>query len=602
MRGSQTHRALRRLILLFVAAALLAACAAPPQAAAPNPPAAPSQKSESAAAKSPITKDISTGVQTTGKAPGAKTSAPALVKKAPEGTALATFTTEHFAGSGLCASCHLNLKDQSGADVSMPTMWRSTMMANAGRDPVWQAKVSSEVKRAPALQEVIEKKCATCHMPIAETQTVADGGKVAALGNGFYNPANPLHEAAVEGVSCTLCHQVQDKDLGTMESFSGGYTVDAETARPDRVIYGPFENPVGELMQASVGFKPEFGSHVGTAEHCATCHNLSTPYVDDAGNVLGEFPEQTPYTEWQHSTFGKSNQSCQGCHMPQAQGGVRISITPPDLPERQPFYQHYFVGGNAYMLRILREWGGSLGVTADTAHFDATLARVAAQVGERSANLTLNDLNLSGDKLSATFEVDALTGHKFPASFPSRRAWLHVTVTDAAGKVVFESGKHNPDGSITGNAADEDATAYEPHYDVVTQADQVQIYEPIMGDHKGAVTYQLLRGAQYLKDNRLLPAGADKATLPKDIAVYGEAAQDRNFVGGRDEVTYEMDVKGATGPFTVNAELLYEPLSFRFIQDLLADDTPEVKTFAAMQGDADASALVVAKIEPAKTR
>jgi hypothetical protein len=80
------------------------------------------------------------------------------------------------------------------------------------------------------------------------------------------------------------------------------------------------------------------------------------------------------------------------------------------------------------------------------------------------------------------------------------------------------------------------------------------------------------------------------------------AAQDRNFVGGRDQVKYEVDVTGAPGPFTVDAELLYEPLSYRFIQDLLVDDTPEVKAFAAMQKDADTSALLVAKIEPATTR
>ncbi|MCU0509917.1 MAG: cytochrome c family protein [Anaerolineae bacterium] len=587
-------------LILLITLVLCAACAAPPQAGPVSE--AETQKSERPAEKATITKDIATGVKTTAKAGAAQADSVSLVKKPPEGTSLQTFTTADFAGSGVCASCHLNLKDQSGADVSMPTMWRSTMMANAGRDPIWQAKVSSEVKRAPALREVIEKKCTTCHMPIAETQVVAEGGKVVALGNGFYNTAHPLHDAAVEGVSCTLCHQVQGANFGTMESFSGGYKVDTSTEPPDRVIFGPFENPVGEVMQASTGFKPEFGSHMETAEHCATCHNLYTPYIDAEGNVLGEFPEQTPYTEWQYSTFGKSNQSCQGCHMPQAQGGVRIAITPPDLPERQPFYQHFFVGGNAYMLRILREWGGTLGVTADTEHFDATLERVGVQVGERSATLGLSGLDLTGDTLTAKFEVDVLTGHKFPASFPSRRAWLHVTVTDAAGKVVFESGKHNADGSIEGNAADEDAAAYEPHYDVITAADQVQIYEPIMGDNEGAVTYQLLRAAQYLKDNRLLPQGSDKATLPKDIAVYGEAADDRNFAGGRDEVTYEIDVKDAVGPFTVSAELLYEPLSFRFMQDLLADDTPEVKKFAALQKDADASALVVAATEPATTR
>jgi hypothetical protein len=46
--------------------------------------------------------------------------------------------------------------------------------------------------------------------------------------------------------------------------------------------------------------------------------------------------------------------------------------------------------------------------------------------------------------------------------------------------LFFESGKQNPDGSIQGNAADTDPLAYEPHYDLITQPDQVQIYEGIM--------------------------------------------------------------------------------------------------------------------------
>ena len=173
------------------------------------------------------------------------------------------------------------------------------MMANAAKDPVWQAKVSSEVARFPALQAVIEKKCVTCHMPMAETQAVAEGQPVTALGDGFFNPANPLHPAAIDGVSCTLCHQIRDANFGEMASFSGGYTVDTSTNPPDRPIFGPYEQPVAEVMQASTGFDPVYGAHMASAEHCATCHNLYTPYVDAQGNILGEFPEQTPYTEWQ---------------------------------------------------------------------------------------------------------------------------------------------------------------------------------------------------------------------------------------------------------------------------------------------------------------
>jgi hypothetical protein len=321
--------------------------------------------------------------------------------------------------------------------------------------------------------------------------------------------------------------------------------------------------------------------------------------VDAAGTVLGEFPEQTPYTEWQNSSYGAAGAACQSCHMPTADGKMVIATTPPDLPTREPFFQHFFAGGNAFIVDILKEHGAELGVTADPEHFDATRQRVEEQLGKRSATLRLKNLGRDGDNLVADLRIDVATGHKFPASFPSRRAWLHVTVTDAANKVVFESGAPQPDGSIAGCDADEDADAFEPHYDTVTQADQVQIYEPIMGDTDANVTYTLLRGAVYLKDNRLLPTGFDKAGAVPDIAVYGEAEDDRNFIGGSDEITYRVDTRGFTAPFTISAEMLYEPLSYRFIQDLLDDDTPLVDRFDGFYASADKTPVRVAGIEPA---
>lgn len=529
--------------------------------------------------------------------PPAPTATLAAEPGQPQGSPLSTFETADFSGPGTCQMCHAGLSDEAGKDVSLTTDWRSTMMANAAKDPVWQAKVSSEVARVPSLQAVIEKKCVSCHMPMAKTQAEVNGQMVAAQGGGFFGPAHPLHEAAMEGVSCTLCHQIGDAGLGTMESFTGGYTVDTSSESPNRVAYGPYEQPFGRPMQMHTGYLPVYGAHTGTAEMCAVCHNLYTPYVDAQGNVLGEFPEQTPYTEWQHSTFGGA-MPCQSCHMPAAKGGVVISLMPGRLGPRQPFFQHWFVGGNALMLQVLADWAGELGVTADPAHFGATRGRVVDQVGGRAARLTVESLSLENGVLTAGLKVAALTGHKFPTSFPSRRAWLHVTVTDAAGVVVWESGARSSDGRILGNAADVDPAAFEPHYDVITQADQVQIYEPIMGDHEGQVTYTLMRAGQYLKDNRVLPAGAEKATLPRDVAVYGQAADDANFLGGSDLVTYRMEVGDAAGPLTMSAKLLYEPLSYQFVADLLTEGTELTERFGRYYGQADTAPLVVATIQP----
>jgi hypothetical protein len=41
------------------------------------------------------------------------------------------------------------------------------MMANATRDPFWQAKVRSELNRTPELSQAINDKCSRCHAPMA---------------------------------------------------------------------------------------------------------------------------------------------------------------------------------------------------------------------------------------------------------------------------------------------------------------------------------------------------------------------------------------------------------------------------------------------------
>lgn len=510
-------------------------------------------------------------------------------------TALTSFTTADFSGSGVCAACHSRLTDGAGRDVSIDAHWRSTMMANSAKDPLWQAKISSEVARNPALRPVIEEKCSRCHMGMARYQAVTNGSPVAVLGSGFLDPAHALHAAAMDGVSCTLCHQIQASGLGTVDTFTGKYRIDTGTSSPNRVAYGPFPSPMQGPMRMQSGFTPVLGAQVTESELCASCHTLYTPSVRADGTVLDkEFPEQTTYLEWRSST---REQSCQDCHVPKADGAVVISNKPMMLGARSAFGDHVFAGANRQMLSLLKANASALGLTASPGHLDATVAATDEQLASRTAAVTIQPApwDPASGRLTVAIDVQNQAGHKFPSGVPARRAWLHMTVRSDTGAVLFESGKPREDGSIERCAADADASVFEPHHDVISSPGEVQIYESVLLDSDGHVTQTLLRAATYAKDNRLLPRGFDKAgAASTDIAVVGDAQADDTFAAGQDRVTYQVTIPDGTPSVTVTAELLYQAVSHPFAVDLGASPTDLVERFLGMYAASDRTPSLVA--------
>jgi hypothetical protein len=161
---------------------------------------------------------------------------------------------------------------------------------------------------------------------------------------------------------------------------------------------------------------------------------------------------------------------------------------------------------------------------------------------------------------------------------------------------VFESGALTRAGRIVGNDNDDDRLKYEPHYREITQSGQVQIYESIMQDSYGAVTTGIVSGLGYVKDSRILPRGFDKMTAIRDIAVFGDAANDPAFVGGSHRTRYSVDVGRADGPFKIVAELWYQPIGFRWAQNLRLQRAPETDRFVSyFESMADASGVVLAR-------
>src|SRR6185436_8756827 len=102
------------------------------------------------------------------------------------------------------------------------------------------------------------------------------------------------------------------------------------------------------------GFEQEEAPHVRESELCATCHTLITEAIGPDGKAIGALPEQMNYQEWRHSSFFGEQRSCQSCHMPVAPGPVRIASVLGDY--RESLSRHTFVGGNAFMLRLMNRY------------------------------------------------------------------------------------------------------------------------------------------------------------------------------------------------------------------------------------------------------
>lgn len=500
-----------------------------------------------------------------------------------------SFTTTHFSGSQNCAQCHNGIEDTNGTNVSIVKAWQSTMMANAATDPFWKAKVATEVKEHPEFRKTIEAKCSRCHTPMATVEATFDdssGDTVYLSGDGFFSHDNLYYDAAMQGVSCTLCHQIENTpQLGTTEGFTGAFVIDTNNTGTERKIYGPYTNPRTQPMVNNVQFTPEYSSHMNKSKHCATCHSLETPVIASDGTLTDfTFPEQAAYTEWEYSDFN-ATQSCQDCHMPKSEGSVVISTLPDNgtLSARSPFFQHKFLGANTYMLEILKNNREKLGVLADESRFNESITDTREFL-KAAADVNITQSSVENGLLNFDVRITNHSGHKFPTGFPSRRVWLQVTVKNSANQIVFESGALNSEGQIIGVDDTLAANEYEPHYDRVDNDKDVQIYETILSDTDDNMTYILLHALHYLKDNRILPKGLDKddVNLPETINPHGNAETDSDFIGGSDTVTYEIANLPAD-EYTITATLHYQTLSYGFAQDLYKNaELPEVALMKAL--------------------
>jgi hypothetical protein len=508
---------------------------------------------------------------------------------------LNTDTTALFSGSGNCETCHAAAAGANWSttwgDVSQVQLWQSSMMANSARDPYWQAQVTGEVALFPMHQAAIEDVCTTCHSPIGRTQAHYNGQT-------YYNLAQMQSQPiALDGVSCTACHQIQDMNMGSPLSYNGNYVITNL-----RTVFGPFVAQFPNVMETwpKVNYTPDSSAHVSRSEMCATCHTLITESLDSTGAAVGYYFEQVPYIEWKNSVYEDQQIECQTCHMSTLGEPIRVSSLPAMVLPRDSVHFHDFIGGNSFMLRLMKDNAAQIGGTFNPASIDTAIERTERLLKYGSVNMSVN-AQQDGDSLRIEVFLQNRTGHKFPTAYPTRRAWLHVEVRNLAGGVIFESGAYDTNGVIAGEDPE-----FEPHHEEIRGGSQVQIYEIVAGDYYGQVTHSLLKAYSRVKDNRLPPVGFSMGDATYDtVRIVGEAETDADFNhegsaegSGSDRVRY---VVAAGQSVHVRVELVYQSINPRALGHLFAFGTPEIDAFESMYEAADKLPVIIREYETTVT-
>ena len=274
------------------------------------------------------------------------------------------------------------------------------------------------------------------------------------------------------------------------------------------------------------------------------------------------------------------------------------------MPIREDFARHTLLGINIFGLEMFNQFDDVLGVrktdymTGSDNGLPTAIEVSNRLAKEESATVEIERVEVNDGQLEVDVRVTNLTGHRFPSGVGFRRAFLELQVVDQSNLVHWASGRTNSLGVIVdGNgtplpsefltilnpaecAADPTTCeqAYEPHYETITDEDQVLIYQELVKNPENLFTTSFVAQATTIKDNRLLPKGwtpdgppgfaADPewgekyviATAPK-----GNVVDDRGFQDGTgsDIVTYQITLPSAMEDLTgsqVIARLYYQSI------------------------------------------
>lgn len=478
---------------------------------------------------------------------------------------------DDFPKSSDCAGCHAGYGEP---DAEPMRAWSGSMLAQAGRDPLFRAALAIANQDSPFSGDA----CLRCHMPkgwFEGRSTDPSGASMTADDR--------------EGVTCTVCHRMVDPVSDPANPPEDAPILAALGApvpgfEDGMMVIDPFDRLRGPLdLSGELGYDPHAGPYSDTlvslfhlsSEFCGTCHNLRNP-IFTKNDATGEwelgpvdiptadpsrgFPEQSTYDEWLNSEyattgvyapqFGGNKQtvsSCQDCHMPDVSGKAAGSgLYRDDVP------QHGLAGANTFIPLVL-PFHPQFGSEVD--------ADVLLEAAERNVSMLRRAASLEAEIVGTdlTVRVTNESGHKLPTGYPEgRRMWLHVRAFDQQGSLLFESGRYT------------DSTATletDPHLRVwETEMGIGPAVAAATGQPVGKSFHLALNNVR-LKDVRIPPRGFTNAAFEAiDAEPVGATYADFQYW---DEVTYPI----GAGADRAEVTLYYQTASRDYVEFLKDENT-----------------------------
>ena len=342
---------------------------------------------------------------------------------------------EKFISSARCAVCHTDTH----------ASWLQSAHRNSFREPFYQKNVK-DLQGQRGIE--FTRHCESCHNP-------------AALFSGALtkNPAFKERPFDDDGVSCISCHSIQSVNGRGI----GGYVM-GEPALLQKEDGTKLLNVTDQeiLNDIPAHKRAVMRPLLKDSFFCAACHKSQVPQELNDYKFLRAF---SVGDEWQQSSFSKESphpfyvrdkQSCNDCHM------TRVAAPKYDVSAKEgKIADHRWASANTAIPTFYKYQEQLDAVNKflenDKLAVDIFALRRKPAQGEEQNFMPLNRSNFTlaaGDTLTADVVItNKNIGHSFPPELRDfYEAFVEFTVTDTAGKTLYQSGFLKPNGYLDESA------------------------------------------------------------------------------------------------------------------------------------------------------